>query len=85
MLKDQRAKGLGLARHENDFDAGAQAPLGMDELLSLLGPGSGVDQRSREEAIACFLSGSDGWRDAIRQLGGAFAGAATELKERKVD
>jgi hypothetical protein len=84
LAPDDRSKGQELARHENEFDAGAEAPLSMEELLSLLGPGSG-DNRTREEAIACFLSGSDGWRDAIRTLGGTFAGEATGLKESKAD
>jgi hypothetical protein len=74
-----------LARHENDFAAGAEAPLSMDELLALLGPGSSAGQRSREEAIACFLSGSEGWREAMLFLGGAFAGEEAGLKMRKGD
>jgi hypothetical protein len=74
-----------LARHESDFEAGAQAPLSMEELLALLGSGSTADQRSREEAIACFLSGGEGWRDAVRSLGGAFAGEGMGLMERKGD
>jgi hypothetical protein len=73
-----------LARHESNFDIDSQAPLSLDELLALLG-GRGVDPQSRQEAIACYLSGSDGWRDAVRELGGAFAGDAVELKERKTD
>jgi hypothetical protein len=74
-----------LARHENQFDAGAEAPLSMEELLALLGPGSSADKHSREEAIACVLSGSEGWREAMRSLGGAFAGEEAGLKERKGD
>ena len=84
MAWDYPSKGQDLARHESDFEAGAHAPLSMEELLSLLGSSS-ADQRSREEAIACFLSGSEGWRDAIRVLGGTFAGKATGLRERKAD
>ena len=32
-----------------------------------------ADERLRQEAIACYLSGSEGWRDAIKLLRGAFA------------
>ncbi len=62
-----------MARHEKDFRSDTDAPLSLDELLALLEPGAGVDERSREDAIACFLSGGDGWRDAMKRLGGTFA------------
>ena len=74
-----------MARHESDFRSGAEELLGLEELLALLAkPGEG-DSRSREDAIACYLSGSDGWREAMKQLDGAFAGRATKLKDRKDD
>ncbi|HEX5258819.1 MAG TPA: hypothetical protein VFW35_08560 [Sphingomicrobium sp.] len=57
----------------------------MNELLSLLGPGADADDRSRDDAIACYLSGSEGWREAMKMLGGAFAGEEAGLKERKAD
>jgi len=74
-----------LARHERDFRTAAEAPLSLDELLALLGSGADVDERSREDAIACYLSGGDGWRDAMKMLGGTFAEEAAGLKERKAD
>ena len=74
-----------MARHERDFRTAAEAPLSLDELLALLGSGADADERSRKEAIACYLSGGDGWRDAMRALGGAFAEEAAGLKERKAD
>jgi len=74
-----------LARHERDFRTDAEAPLSLEELLSLLGSGSEADDRSRQDAIACYLSGSEGWRDAVKTLGGAFADEGTGLKERKAD
>lgn len=77
--------GTGLARHERDFRADSEAPLSLDDLLSLLGSGADVDERSRQDAIACYLSGSEGWRDALKMLGGTFAEEAAGLKERKVD
>jgi hypothetical protein len=75
----------GLARHESEFRAETEEPLSLDDLLALLGSASGADERSRQDAIACYLSGADGWRDAVRMLGGAFAEEATGLKERKAD
>jgi hypothetical protein len=74
-----------LARHERDFCADAEAPLSLDDLLALLGSAAEVDDRSRQDAIACYLSGGDGWRDAMKVLGGTFAEEAAGLKERKAD
>jgi len=74
-----------LARHERDFRCSTEAPLSLDDLLALLGSGADVDERSREDAIACYLSGGEGWREAVRILGGAFAGEGTGLRERKAD
>jgi type IV secretory pathway VirJ component len=77
-------KGTVLARHERDFRTDAEAPLSLNELLALLDSGE-AQGRTREDAIACYLSGSDGWRDAVKQLGGAFADQAVELRDRKGD
>jgi len=74
-----------LARHERDFRTGAEEPLSLDELLALLGSGADGDGRSREDAIACYLSAGEGWREAMKRLGGAFAEGAAELKGRKAD
>ncbi|HUP66993.1 MAG TPA: hypothetical protein VM145_02120 [Sphingomicrobium sp.] len=74
-----------MARYERDFRGVAEEPLSLDQLLDLLANAEGGHERSREEAIACYLSGSDGWRDAVKVLDGAFAGDKTGLKERKAD
>jgi hypothetical protein len=74
-----------LARHERDFRTHAEAPLSLDELLALLGPGTAAGERSREDAIACYLSGGEGWRDALKILGGTFAEEEARLRERKSD
>ena len=74
-----------MARHEGDFRGGAQEPLSLNELLALLGDCAEREGRSREDAIACYLSGGDGWREAVRVLGGTFAEGAGGLKERKAD
>ena len=63
----------------------AEAPLSLSELLDILAATGGKDGGSREDAIACYLSGSDGWREAFKSLGGAFAEDGSELKERKAD
>jgi hypothetical protein len=49
-----------LSRFERDFDAAGEAPAGAVP----------SDQR---EAIACYLSAGEGWSEAMKALGGAFA------------
>ena len=74
-----------LARHERDFCADAEAPLSLEDLLAMLGSGAESDERSRQDAIACYLSGSEGWRDALKILGGTFAEQELKLRELKTD
>jgi hypothetical protein len=74
-----------LARHERDFRSGAEEPLSLNELLTLLGSGADGDAETREDAIACYLSAGEGWREAMKRLGGAFAEGPSGLKERKAD
>ena len=62
-----------MARHEKDFRSDTEATLSLDDLLALLGSGADCDERSRQDAIACYLSGADGWREAVKVLGGKFA------------
>ena len=61
----------------------AKEPLSLHELLSLLGNQAASEGRSRQDAIACYLSGSEGWREAVKLLGGTFADGSAGLKERK--
>ena len=77
------SEGGRLARHERNFRDRTEAPLTLDELLALLGSGANGDERSRQDAIACYLSGADGWRDAVKRLGGTFA--EEKLSEQKAD
>ncbi len=66
-----------MSRFEANFAAAANAELSIEEQLGLAqAPGSAVP--TREEAIACCLSAGEGWRDAIRALGGAFAKDAAQ-------
>jgi hypothetical protein len=74
-----------LARHEGEFRGEPQQPLSLNELLALLGEDTEGEGRSREDAIACYLSGGDGWREAVKKLGGTFADEDTGLREHKAD
>ena len=73
-----------MARFEKDFSDASDTPLTLNELLALLG-GRHRRGRSREDAIACYLSAGEGWREAVKRLGGAFAAEVTGLKERKAE
>ena len=73
-----------MARFEKDFLAETEEPLSLNELLELLNA-SGLEDRERENAIACYLSAGEGWREAMRKISGAFADGETGLKERKED
>lgn len=59
-----------LSRYDGRFDAAEQEPIDASELVAALEARS---SRDRQEAIACFLSGSEGWKEALALLGGAFA------------
>ena len=61
-----------MSRHEGDFQAAAEAALDLGELAKVLGRLAPDGSRERQEAIACALSASTGWRDAATRLGGAF-------------
>ena len=72
-----------MARHDGDVRMKAQEPVSLSELLALLGDAAERNGRSREDAIACYLSGADGWREAVKLLGGTFAEGEAGLRERK--
>jgi len=74
-----------LARHDGSLRAASDEPLSLGELLALLGDSGEGDARARQDAIACYLSGSEGWHDAVRELGGTFAEGPQELRARKAD
>ena len=64
-----------MARHEGEFEAAAETSLDMGELIRALASPRTADPE-RQAAIACLLSASEGWRDAIERLGGAFASSS---------
>jgi len=71
-----------LSRHDPNFKAAEEAPLDLAELLAAMSAHPGIAPSDRQSAIACYLSGSEGWRDALDLLSGAFAedGGRTGLK-----
>ena len=67
-----------MSRFERDFASAGETPLGDRELLEVLAACSAMESRERQEAIACYLSASEGWDEALRSLSGAFASDAAE-------
>ena len=61
-----------MARYEKDLDASAANPLSVPQLLALLDPAANGGSE-RTDAVARFLAGAEGWEQAAKQLGGAFA------------
>ncbi len=74
-----------MSRFDGELRASGDASLSISELLAILGGKSGASELQRQQAIACFLSASEGWSDAAKALGGAFASdaAGTGLKDDK--
>jgi hypothetical protein len=62
-----------MSRYDGRFDAAADAPIDAAELVAEITARTEARNRERQDAIACFLSGSEGWRQALDLLGGAFA------------
>jgi hypothetical protein len=62
---------LVLARHERQFEAESEVHIGFAEMLGTSQPT--LSDRERQEAIICYLTRGEGWQDALKLLGGAFA------------
>ncbi|MEO7787119.1 MAG: hypothetical protein ABIR77_04760 [Sphingomicrobium sp.] len=61
-----------MSRFEGEFQPAGDGMIALPELLRVLAD-TALPERQRQAAIACYLSASDGWRDAGQLLGGAFA------------
>jgi hypothetical protein len=68
-----------LSRFDGKFDSAGTAHVAPAELLAALG--QGPSDPDRQDAIARSLSASEGWKEALRLMGGAFA---PEVAERMV-
>jgi hypothetical protein len=76
-----------LSRFEGDITASGATRLSVADLLALLGGECEAGEAQRAQAIACYLSAGEGWKDAVKRLGGAFAAeaAASGTKDGKGD
>ena len=70
-------------RFERDFQTADAKPLGREDFARLIAERHKTDDRTREEAIACYLAAADGSDEARQQLGGAFAEPLPGLSERR--
>ena len=71
-----------LSRYDGRFDAAAEIPLDAAELVAAIATRADARSRERQDAIACFLSGSEGWQEALSLLGGTFAAEAAADRPR---
>jgi hypothetical protein len=71
-----------LSRYEGKFQGEAAVSHDVSLLLAeLAGQQAQLSERDRQAAIACYLSASEGWRNASQRLGGTFAGRAFARRE----
>ena len=66
-----------MSKYDGEIRAVAEVPGDLAELLSALGRPPRPDPE-RHDAMAHYLSGEEGWRDARKALRGAFAGPRPE-------
>ena len=65
-----------MARIDGKFEAAGEAKLDIDELFSAFPGAADAVAKGRQDAIACFLSASEGWEEAKGELKGTFAAIA---------
>ena len=65
-----------MSRFEGEFRAVGVSALDLSELSRIMADPAFCEGK-RQAAIACYLSTSEGWRDAGQLLGGTFAGGSS--------
>jgi hypothetical protein len=69
-----RSGGVDLSRHEAEFHSATELPVDARKVL---------DGRERQAVIACYLSASEGWQEAVKTLDGAFASSSASSADSK--
>ena len=69
-----------MSRFDGEFTAAGEASLDMVELMQVLASAASTGRRERGDAIACYLSVSEGWRDAEGTLKGTFASLRGDVR-----
>ena len=63
-----------MSKYDSDIRSTGRGSVELGELLAALGRGPQI-AADRHDALAQYLSGAEGWRDALAALGGAFSPA----------
>ena len=71
-----------MSRNDGKVGSDGAAQIDAAQILAEM-DASREEHRRRQEAIARCLSGSDGWKEALAILGGAFASAETDKVNRE--
>jgi hypothetical protein len=72
-----------LARLDRKFDAASELPLDLRDLLEAMTPEAGTVEECWKDAITRYLSGFEGWREALVQLDGTFTSDGSPTGDRK--
>ena len=72
-----------MARNEGKIVGEGIEPVDSAEILSALVESGESDADLRKGAVSCYLSASEGWKQAKNVLGGAFAAPALWLRTAK--
>jgi len=62
-----------VSRNEGKIERGGELAVDASEILAALARDAGRSAKRRKDAVSCYLSASDGWREASTILGGTFA------------
>ena len=72
-----------MSRNEGKIGNGGHSPVDAADILAALARQSTADSKRRQDAVSRYLSASDGWREAVTILGGAFAAEDERLRDDK--
>jgi hypothetical protein len=75
--------GGAVSRNEGKIVGDGIEPVESADILSALAEMSESDADLRKGAVSCYLSASEGWKQARNVLGGAFAAPALWLRSAK--
>ncbi len=70
-----------MSRIDKTIEGISDEPVDADEILAALHKEGVAGAPRRSDAVSCYLSASDGWKEALAVLGGAFAPSRGEENE----
>lgn len=72
-----------MSRLEKKFGDSGDEPVDAAEILAALERDAAAGAEQRRDAFSRYLSGGDGWKEALELLGGAFAPAGAAKARRE--